>query len=158
MHTVKSGCLVVALAMLAAPVLAGAPGGFPAGTWVLDAAASKPLATTSQVLEIIADDGRSLSFSLQPTDVPSGDSTPKALTWKGTYGSAPHPIEGSSILFGVAHGPHGSIVIGGRLGDGRPFHEKCHIAPSRRRLRCEGTVSGTDGSNTNYLEVYDLRR
>jgi hypothetical protein len=155
MRTIKSGWLVVALAMLEAPALAGSPGGFPAGTWILDAAASKPLAATSQVLEIIADDGRSLTFSLHPTDA---DPTAKGLTWKGTYGSAPHPIEGSSILFGVAHGPHGSILISGRLGDGRPFHEKCHIAPSRRRLRCEGTVSGTDGSNTNYLEVYDLRR
>ena len=155
MHTVKSGWPVVALAMLAAPALAGAPGAFPVGTWILDAAASKPLSATSPVLEIIADDGRSLTFSLRQADA---NPAAKPLTWKGIYGSAPHPIEGSSIMFGVAHGPHGSILISGSLAEGRSFHEQCRIAPSRRRLSCAGTVLNTDGSKTQYLEIYDLRR
>jgi len=155
MLTAEVRYLVLALATLAAPALAGSPVGFPQGTWILDEAASRPLAATSQALEVISDDGQTLSFTLRKTDETK---SAKALSWSGAYGGAPHLIEGSSIMFCVAYGPNGSIVISGSLAEGGKFQEKCHVAPSRRRFRCDGTLWSDGGKKRTYVEIYDLRR
>lgn len=152
-RTALAGCTALAAAPMAA--LAGGPGGFPQGTWLLDETASRPLAATSQALEIINDDGQSLSFNLKKT---GENGATEVMSWHGTYGGAPHLIEGSSILFAVAHGPGGSILISGQLADTGKLKEKCHIAPDRQRFRCDGTFWGSDGKKRTYVEIYHLQR
>lgn len=155
MITVDVRRLMLVLAAAPMAALAGSPSGFPQGTWILDEAASRPLAATSQTLEIINDDGHSLSFNLKQT---GENGAPAVLSWHGTYGGAARRIEGSSIMFAVTHGPGGSIIISGQLGDTGKLQEKCRIAPGRRRFRCDGTFWGSDGKKCTYVEIYDLQR
>jgi hypothetical protein len=147
--------LILALASLAGPALAGDLGGFPKGTWILDETRSKSMAAKSQTLTIIEDDGRVLSFTLLE---PGADGTPKLLKWQGVYGEAPHLIEGRAITFGVAHGPNGSVLISGHRPEDITFRENCQFAPGRHHLRCAGTQWSSDGRKSTYLEIFDLQR
>jgi hypothetical protein len=148
-------CLILALATLAGPALAGDLGGFPKGTWILDESQSKSMAAKSQTLTIIEDDGRTLSFTLLE---PGADGTGKLLKWSGVYGEAPHLIEGTAITFGVAHGAHGAVLISGHRPQDITFEEKCRFAASKRHFRCDGTQWGGDGKKSTYVEIFDLQR
>jgi hypothetical protein len=148
-------CLILALATLAGPALAGDLGGFPKGTWILDQTRSKSMAAKSQTLTIIEDDGRVLSFTLLE---PGADGTKTLLKWRGVYGEPPHLIEGSAITWGVAHGANGSVVIAGQRPEGITFQEKCRFAASKRHFRCDGTQRGHDGKKSTYIEIFDLQR
>jgi hypothetical protein len=143
------------LALLAGAVLAMAAddAGFPTGKWLLDKAGSQAVAAKSQILEIIKDDGKTLSFSIHQIE---SDGSASLLKWNGDYGAEPRPVEGRTITFAVAHGPDGSILISGHQPDGGRFQEVCRVAPNKRHFHCDGTKWARDGEQSTYLEVYDL--
>jgi len=155
MLTPYSRCLILAFATLATHAPAAVPSGFPLGTWISDEASSRSMGAKAQVLRITADDGRSLSFSLQET---GSDGTTRVLKWSGVYGDAPHLIEGSAITFAVNHGPNGSILICGHRPEGIRFEEVCRVDPGRRRFRCDGTQWQSDGKQSTYVEIFNLQR
>jgi len=146
--------LGMAMLAVAVPAMAADQAGFPTGTWILDEAGSRAMTAKSQTLEIIEDDGKSLSFLLHQI---GRDGKFSDLAWQGVYGAAPRPVDGSSITFGIAHGPGGSILISGHQPDGGKFEEVCKVAPSRRHFQCNGTTWGSDGKQSTYVEVFDLR-
>jgi hypothetical protein len=148
---------LVILAPLATgiPAVAAAQAGFPAGTWILDKTGSRAMAAQSQTLEIIKDDGKSLSFSLHQIGV---DGSATLLRWNGAYGAPPRPVRGSALTFGVAHGSDGSILISGHQPNDGKFEEVCRVAPNKHHFQCDGTRWASDGKRTTYVEVFDLRQ
>jgi hypothetical protein len=154
MKIAYAASLSVALALFSTSALGAKLSGFPTGVWRLNAANSKSMGARSQTLEIVSDDGRSLSFVLRQRQ---GGKT-KVLKWSGTYGAAPHVIEGSKITLAVAHEPNHSIRIFGQRPGGVSYEELCRIESSRRRFRCDGAEWGSDGKKTAYVEIYELQQ
>jgi hypothetical protein len=153
MNTAHIHCLTITLVTLAAPALGSDLSGFPTGLWKLNETDSKSMGATSQTLEILTDDGQKLSFVLRQ----KGADGTTVLKWSGIYGQAPHPVEGSAITLAVAHGPNQSIRIFGQRPGGISYQEVCHVAPSKRHFRCDGSQLGSDGKRTAYVENYDLQ-
>jgi hypothetical protein len=155
MDSISPRRLIFAVLATAIPALAAAQTGFPMGTWILDKMGSRAMAAQSQILEIIKDDGKALSFTLRQVGV---DGSTTLIQWNGVYGAPPRPVQGSALTFGVAHGSDGSILITGQQPDGDKFEEVCRIAPNKRHFQCDGTKSIRDGTRSTYTEVFDLRQ
>jgi len=151
----RSHCALLALLAMAAPAMAAGHAGFPTGTWILDEAGSRASAAKSQVLKIVRDDGKYLSFSIRQI---GRDGSASLLEWHGVYGAEPRPVEGGAITLGVAHGPSGSILISGHQPDGGKFEEVCRVASNRRHFQCDGSKWEGSGKRSTYRETYDLRR
>ena len=148
--SVRPALFVLALQISAA--LAADEAGFPQGLWKLNERESRTLAPKSQTLEIINDDGRSLSFAINES---RADGTQVRLKWSGTYGGPPRQVEGDRLTLQVRHGPQGSIRISGRGSGEIRFEEICRVSRGGNRLECNGTQTDRSGRQDHYLETYD---
>jgi len=147
-------CLSVAAAIWSTTALGSSPSGFPPGVWRLNESNSKSMGARSQTLEIVRDDGQSLSFVLRQKDI---DGTTSVLRWSGQYGDPPHSVEGGEVSLAVAHGPDHSIRIFGQRTGGINYQEICRVAPNKRRFRCDGSQWGDNLPRNTYVEIYDLQ-
>jgi hypothetical protein len=125
----------------------------PEGIWVLDHERARGLVPSARTLWIVKDDGKTLAWVSIETDADGKD---RITTWTGEYGGAPATVSGSGMVASLrATGPHAMETFGEIPGLGA-FSEKCEVQASGKRMRCNGEVSGPDGTRQWY-EEFELK-
>jgi hypothetical protein len=144
---------VAALSATAAHAETVKKGNIPEGIWVLNQARSHKLQPTAQILWIIKDDGKELSWVSVETDA---QNKMTLSSWSGPYDAAPIAATGTGALNRLTLRAPGIVRNYGEVPNVGSYDEDCVVMERGKRMKCTGEFRTAQGAQT-YVEDFDWK-
>lgn len=148
---IRLALLTAAIATAATAAEPARKGNIPEGMWVLNQARSHKLTPVEQVLWIIKDDGRQMTWVSIETDA---QKRIQVTSWSGPYDGDPVEATGSGMRNRLTSAAPGKVRNWGDLPGGGTYDELCVVAADAKRMRCTGEVQMAQGKQ-GYVEDFD---
>ena len=129
-------------------------GNIPEGLWQLNLSRSHKLVPgTNQILWIIQDDGKNLSFVSVEKD-PANQI--KVSSCAGLYNGPPATVVGTGMKSSIVSKVPGTLLNFGDIPGVGDYSENCVLKNENKELYCEGEVKTPSGTKS-YVEDFDWK-